>query len=180
MVSGNICTLFKCNLDQVESGAWKIGGLLKTSDKLSSWPTASQNLSHIPEKIITNSQHNKSITKFITKWPISSCTTNVSQKTLTCLTVDKQHHIFFRISRIPPRRRRLYLLYPPCVWRCTHLSTAKALPLFMDYLHLPSTATCPSERGLLETKRFICWCILFAVCTRHICSEKRRVLFLFM
>ena len=62
--------------------------------------------------------HNK--TKFITKWPISSWTTNVPQKTLTCLTVDKQHRIFSRISRILLRRRRLYLLYPPCARRYTY------------------------------------------------------------
>ena len=34
----------------------------KTSDKLSSWPTASQNLSHISENSITNSLNNKSTT----------------------------------------------------------------------------------------------------------------------
>ena len=98
-------------------------------------------------------------TKLITKWPISSWTTNVPPKTLTCLTVDKQHRIFSRISRILLRRKSLYLLYPPCARRYTY-PQQKLFP-FSSTIYIYHLKQLTPMRGLLETKRFICWCILF-------------------
>ena len=116
----------------------------KNSDKLTSWSTASQNLSHISENCITNSLNNKSTTKFFT--PVLSLCVNVHLFTVVALSLFHLQCTSTIHSNLPLRwgswkRRDLYVgLF--CSRVCTrHICSEKQWFLFLSMLSIVNCRT---------------------------------------